>query len=175
MKFGIDDDFENLLNNLTGGLGQTADIGKMRQRFSIAGPQPYRVEYPYGRPGDGLRRSAQSYNATCISYHRNVNPEALKSVVEFGNKFRYGPESEQYQAIRTSMKKDGFLGGPGQQIIVHVDGDRAWFAEGNHRMKIALEVGIDAVEVQIRYLQNADEAYLIIPFDHQSGRFRVDG
>lgn len=176
MKFTIDDDFEKMLATVSTD-DRSPAIGKHGKFFvprpSIIGPDPYRVEYPYGRPGDGFRSLSQDLNATCVAYHRGVDPLELKSVVEYGNKFRYGPDSERYQEIKSSMEKDGFLGGPGQQIIVHVDHERTWFGEGNHRMKIAIEVGIEAVEVQIRYLHNADEKYHVIPFDHESGRFKV--
>jgi hypothetical protein len=179
MKFNIDDEFEALLNKVAvQDLARESLIGQPGKlfvpRMSIAGPSPYRVEYPYGRPGDGFRSHAKDYNATCIAYHRKVDPVELKSVVEYGNAFRYGPGSDRYEEIKASMENDGFIGGDGQQIIVHVDQRRSWFGEGNHRMRIALDVGVDAVEVQIRYLQSVDEAYQIIPFDHESGRFRVD-
>jgi hypothetical protein len=179
MKFTIDDEFETMLNKIAvQDLARESQLGQPGKlfvpRMSIAGAAPYRVEYPYGRPGDGFRSHAKDYNATCVAYHRKVNPAELKSVVEYGNAFRYGPGSERYEEIKASMQKDGFIGGDGQQIIVHVDRQRTWFGEGNHRMRIALEVGVEAVEVQIRYLQSVDEAYHVIPFDNESGRFRVD-
>jgi hypothetical protein len=179
MNFNIGDEFETMLNQIAvQDLARESLLGQpgkmLKRRMSITGAAPYRVEYPYGRPGDGFRSHAKDYNATCVAYHRKVNPAELKSVVEYGNAFRYGPGSERYEEIKASMQKDGFIGGDGQQIIVHVDRQRTWFGEGNHRMRIALEVGVEAVEVQIRYLQSVDEAYHVIPFDNESGRFRVD-
>ncbi len=144
-----------------------------RSRPFIQGPLPFRVEYPFGYPGDSFRSLASPYNATCVAYHKNVDPRQLAAIVERGNNFRYGPGDERYETLKKSMEVSGFKGGDGQRIIVHVDADRSWIAEGNHRMKVALEVGVQEIEVEIRYLGSADEKYQLIPFDYKSKKFNV--
>jgi hypothetical protein len=157
MKFDIEDGFKDA----------------RPRRFIASGPLPFKVEYPYGLPGDSFRGLAKEYNATCVAYHKKVDPRSIALVSEPGNKLRYGPEDQRYQEIKASMIANGFMGGPGQRIILHVDHEKVWVAEGNHRMKIALEVGIPEVDIEIRYLKNADEVYHVIPFDHTSGLFKV--
>lgn len=165
MKFGVDT-----------GEFETLSDGRIRLpdfRRPIEGPLPYRVEYPYGLPGDSFRSLARDGNATCVAYHRGVDPRKIAPAVRNGNKFRYGPGDQQYEEIKKSMEANGFLGGDGQQIILYVDDFNVKIGEGNHRMRIALEVGLDAVDLQIRYLKNADEHFHFIPFDHESGLFKV--
>lgn len=143
-----------------------------RLRRFITAPPPFRVEYPYGLPGDSFRDLAKDYNATCVAYHKGVDPRALSEIAEAGNAYRYGPGDQRYEEIKLSMIENGFIGGDAQRIIVHVDGTRAWIAEGNHRMRIALEVGVAEVEVEIRYLKNADETYHLIPIGDDAGLTR---
>lgn len=165
MKFGVDTgEFEDRLESLI----KIPDV-----RRSIEGPLPYRVEYPYGLPGDGLRSHARDLNATCVAYHRGVDPRKIAPVVRNGNKYRYGPGDQQYEELKESMKANGFLGGDGQHIILYVDDFNVKIGEGNHRLRIALDVGLEAVDLQIRYLKNADEKFHFIPFDHTSGLFKV--
>lgn len=133
-------------------------------RIPIDGPKPFRVEYPYGLPDDCFRRLAKDYNSTCISYHKGVDPNLL-SEIENGNQYRYGPGDPQYEEIKQSMIQNGFIGGSGQRLIVFVEKDRMYLAEGNHRLKIALDVGVPTVEIQIHYKGNADQEFLLIPFD----------
>lgn len=138
----------------------------------IDGPKPFRVEYPYGLPDDGFRSLAKDYNSTCISYHKGVDPRLLTDI-ENGNGYRYGPGDPQYDAIKQSMLKDGFLGGNGQRLIIYVEKDRTYIAEGNHRLRIALEVGVPEVEIQIHYKGNSDKDFLLIPFDADDPEIRV--
>lgn len=165
MKFGIgNDEFEGILK----------DGFKMPDfRRSIEGPLPYRVEYPYGLPGDGFRTLAQNYNATCVAYHRGVDPKKIAAAAKNGNEYRYGPGDAQYEEIKASMKENGFIGGDGQQIILYVDDTTVKIGEGNHRLRIAVDVGVEAVDLQVRYLKSADESFHFIPFDHTSGLFKV--
>lgn len=141
-------------------------------RFSINAPKPFRVEYPFGMPGDGFRKFAKEGKATCVAYHRGVDPASL-STLPAGNALRYGPGSEEFEALVGSMRRDGFVGGNGQRIIVHVSKDHAWVAEGNHRLAAAIAAGVDLVEVEVRYLANADEERLLIPFDPSDPAIRV--
>lgn len=165
MKFSLDGgEFESLVDDL---------LKRPFVRRSIEGPLPYRVEYPYGLPGDGFRSLAKDANATCVAYHRGVDPRKIAPAVVNGNKYRYGPGDDQYEEIKASMKENGYLGGDGQHIILYVDDTQVKIGEGNHRMRIALDVGIEAVDLQVRYLKNVDEKYHFIPFDHNSGLFKV--
>ena len=143
-------------------------IGKL----VIDGPKPFRVEYPFGMPGDSFRNFAREGKATCVAYHRGVDSRAL-AAVERGNKLRYGPGDDRFEALKAGMLEHGYLGGDGQRIIVHVDHERAWIAEGNHRLEAALKTGISDVEVEIRYLNRADEDHLLIAFDPHDPSIRV--
>lgn len=69
------------------------------------------------------------------------------------------------------MEADGFVGGDGQRIIIHVDKNRSWIA--NHRMRIALEVGVPEVEIEIRYLDRTDETFHLIPFDYRDSSILI--
>jgi hypothetical protein len=164
MKFGDNWEFEELMESLL----KMPDF-----RRSIEGPLPYQVDYPYGLPGDGFRSHARDYNATCVAYHRGVDPRKIAPAVVNGNEYRYGPGDQQYEEIKSSMEANGFLGGDAQQIILYVDDSNVKIGEGNHRLRIALDVGLEAVDLQIRYLKNADEKFHFIPFDHTSGLFKV--
>jgi hypothetical protein len=148
-------------------------MGHFKLPYFIEGPLPYKVEYPYGLPGDGFRSHARQYNATCVAYHRGVDPAALASVCKAGNAYRYIPGDERYEELKQSMIDNGFVGGPGQMLIVHVDENGPRMAEGNHRLRVAVEIGIEKVDVQVRYLMNSDERIMLIPFDPESGGFPV--
>lgn len=139
-------------------------------RMVIEGPKPYRVEFPFGVPGDGFRRNAREGKATCVAYHRGVDPFLIAGAVERGNQYRYGPGDDRYEEIKLSMEKDGF---DGQDLIIYVDGQRTWMGEGNHRLMIANDAGLRAVNLQIRYLNRVDEEFLLLPFDWQDPEIRV--
>lgn len=147
-------------------------IGQSVGDFAIVGPKPRRVEYPYGLPGDGFRRHAKSLNATCVAYHMGVDPHSLAHLRN-GNDYRYGTDDPRHLEMVEDMRNVGYRGGPGQRLIIHVTHDDAWFAEGNHRMRAALEAGLTSVEIEIRYLCNADEKRLLIPFDVEDTDIRV--
>jgi len=140
--------------------------------MEISGPKPFRVEYPYGLPGDSFRKLAPEGKATCVAYHRGVDPRQLAEIPN-GNELRYGPGDLLYETLKESMLEKGFVGGNGQRLIIHVDDERVWIAEGNHRLAIALEVGVQEVEIEIRYLGRADEDFLLIPFDCEDPEIRV--
>ena len=133
-------------------------------RMPIEAPAPFKVEYPYGRPGDSFRAYAHSEKATCVAYHRDV-PLAALADIRAGNEFRAGPGVSWFDEIVESMKADGFRGGSGQRLIIHVSRDDIWLAEGNHRRLAGTIAGLEHVELEIRYLGNADEDFLLIPFD----------
>jgi hypothetical protein len=142
-------------------------------RIEVEGPKPFRVEYPYGRPGDGFRSFAPENKATCVAYHRGVDPKALEGIRN-GNEYRYGPGDARYEEILADMRQNGFRGGDGARLIIHVKPDDTYFAEGNHRMRIALEAGAPTVEIEVRYYGSVDEEYHLIAFDDRDGTFRVD-
>lgn len=141
-------------------------------RMPIEAPKPFRVEYPYGKPGDDFRTLAREGKTTCVAYHKGVDPVQL-SGIEQGNLYRYGPGDERYETLKASMQQDGFIGGDAQRIIIHVDENRSWVAEGNHRLRVALEVEVPAVEIEVRYLNRCDEDFLLIPFDFNDPEIRV--
>ena len=133
-------------------------------RIAFDGPKPFRVEYPYGRPGDGFRGLAPEYKATCVAYHRGVDPRELADVRR-GNGYRYGPGDELYERYKADMAANGYRGGDGQRIHIHVRPDDCYVAEGNHRLRIALEVGVTEVEIEVRYYCGIDAEHHLIPFD----------
>lgn len=141
-------------------------------QIPIQGPEPFRVEFPFGLPGDGFRKLCRKGKATCVAYHKGVDPSLLSEIGR-GNEYRYGPGDEEYEALKSSMLAHGFIGGNGGRILIFVNDDRAWIAEGNHRLRVANEIGIPEVEVEIRYLNNADETFHLIPFDPSSPAIKV--
>ena len=141
-------------------------------RMPLDAPKPFRVEYPFGRPGDAFRRLAPDYKATCVAYHRGVDPRLL-AALEPGNGYRYGPGDERYDSILADMRANGYRGGDGGRIHVHVRPDRTYVAEGNHRVRLACAAELDAVEVEVRYYGSVDEEFLLIPFDHRDPAIRV--
>lgn len=141
-------------------------------RMPVAGPPPFRISYPFGRPGDGLRRLARPGKATCVALHRGVPPEGL-AALRPGNGYRYGPGDPRHDAMVADMRENGYRGGDGGRIIVHVGDEEAWVAEGNHRLRAAIEAGLEAVEVEVRYLAGADVDYQLIPFDPDDPAIRV--
>lgn len=125
---------------------------------SAALPKPFRVEYPFGLPGDGFRIFAEgTMKATCVAYYRGVDPELLRHFTR-GNELRHDIDE-----LVQSMRQHGFKGGDGQRIMVYVYNDPV-IAEGNHRLAAALIVGCP-VEVEFRYIGNADMKRLAWPFD----------
>lgn len=141
--------------------------------FAVEGPPPFRVEYPYGRPGDSFRRLNSGGKATCVAYHRGVDPRSLVGVVEHGNALRYGPGDERWDVKAEAMRRRGFVGGDGERIVVHVTPERTFMAEGNHRFEIALAVGAPDVEIEVRYYGDVDETRHLIPFDPSDPGLRV--
>jgi hypothetical protein len=128
-----------------------------------ATPQPFRVEYPYGRPGDSFRLWAKPGKATCVAYYRRVDPQLLAHI-RAGNELRYDPAE-----LVSGMRQHGYQGGPGGEIIVYVDDSGARIGEGNHRLAAALQANVP-VDVQVRYLNRADEDHLLWPIDPKRAR-----
>jgi len=87
--------------------------------------------------------------------------------------YRYGEDDARYIEMVDDMRKHGFKGGNGQRIIVHVNDHDAWIAEGNHRIRAALAADLTSIDLEIRYLGNADENHLLIPFDPADGNIQV--
>lgn len=130
-------------------------------------PKPYRLEYPYGEPGDHFRALVQSGKATCVAYYRDVPAECLRSIPR-GNGLRYDVAD-----LSQDMKAHGYKGGPGQQIIVYVEADGTpRIGEGNHRTEAALAARVP-VDVQVRYLTNSDIEHQLWPFDPTDPDIRV--
>lgn len=130
-------------------------------------PKPHRVSYPYGRPGDGFRRHAETGKATCVVEYRNIDPRLLKDVPR-GNSLRY-----ELDDLVADMKENGYRGGPGQNILVYVSNAGAKIGEGNHRLAAAILAGVPGVDVQVRYLNGADETNLIWPIDLENPSLQV--
>ena len=134
----------------------------------INNPVPYRIEYPYGRPGDDFRDHAPDYKATAVMYYKNV-PTGLVAALPRGNDLRY-----DIKDLIDSMKENGWVGGRAQDIIVFVETDgKIEIGEGNHRTAAAVEAGIPAVSVQVQYLGRSDENHIIWPFDINNPKIRV--
>jgi hypothetical protein len=140
-------------------------------RLPISGPAPSRVEYPYGRPGDSFRNHAVRGKATCVAYHVGVDPNEL-GCVRKGNDYRYGTDDPRHAEMVADMRANGFRGGNGQRLHVWVTKDDIYMAEGNHRLRAAIEAGV-LVDVEIRYYARVDEEFLLIPFDLENAKFRV--
>ena len=141
-------------------------------RYEIEAPKPFRVEYPFGLPGDGFRRFADPYKSMCVAYHRGVDPAALAELPR-GNELRYGPGDPLWERYLADMRENGYRGGDGGRIHVHVRPERTYVAEGNHRIAIALAAGVTEVEIEVRYYDDADVDGHLIPFDPKDPGIRV--
>ena len=130
-------------------------------------PKPYRLEYPYGLPGDPLRGMAHPEKATCVAYYRGIDPELLRGI-QRGNKLRY-----DVGELVQSMTDNGYQGGDGRRILLYVDANGTpRIGEGNHRLTAALEAHVP-VEIEVRYEGNSDLEHLIWPFDPRDPTIRV--
>lgn len=143
------------------------DIRQWITLVESAAPQPFRVEYPFGRPGDSFRRLAGPHKATCVAYYRNVDPHLLAGI-RAGNQLRYNPAE-----LTADMQQRGYKGGAGGEIIVYVDPDDAKIGEGNHRLAAALRANVP-VDVQVRYRNGADENNLLWPINLDRARIIDD-
>lgn len=133
-------------------------------------PKPFRLEYPYGPPGDAFRGMAKPEKATCVAYYRGVDPELLRRIPQ-GNALR--KSTEEMAELVQNMRDHGFKGGDGQRILIYVEQDgRPRIGEGNHRAVAAIEAKVP-VEVEIRYLGNSDLEHQVWPFDHLDPEIRV--
>lgn len=134
-------------------------------------PLPYRVAYPFGLPGDGFRRHAHPMKATAVVKYRGI-PVAELARLPRGNELRYPVD-----ALVADMRAHGWKYPPGtggQDIIVYVDAEgRPKIGEGNHRLDAAIQAGLAAVPVEVRYLGRSDEKFLLWPFDPADPRIRV--
>lgn len=132
-------------------------------------PVPYRVEYPFGLPGDGFRRNAHPQKATCIAYYHEVDPRLLEAITP-GNSLRY-----DIADLAADMHANGWQKSHGAgAILVYVSDDgHAKIGEGNHRLAAALAARVSGVDVTIRYLGRSDERDLIWPFDPSDPKIRI--
>jgi len=136
---------------------------------SVIVPKPYRIEYPYGLPGDSFRHLANNeYKATAVVKYRSVDPKLLRSRTRPGNRLRYDPGQ-----LAIDMRLNGYTEGTPLIVYVSVDGD-ARIGEGNHRLVAAISAGIE-VPVEIRYLWRSDEneSFKVFPYDHKDPSIKV--
>lgn len=143
---------------LKGGSG-SGHFGHSGRPNEVGGSLPGRGKAEFVQDNPSTWRNAteeqRNYAAThpnsITAYFKNlyVDPKKLANIPgKKGEHLRI--EQKRVDELAESMRKEGFRVGSSPLICVEQDGT-AFVWEGNHRIRAAIQAGLDAIPVDIRY------------------------